>query len=523
MTFRAAGATDVGAQRLVNEDRFHLDAERGIFIVVDGVGGQAAGGRAADAALEVLRARLTTGNGSPAGRLRDAITSANNEIHRQAASRAEWDGMACVLTAVVIEGNRAVVGHVGDTRLYKLRDGSIQKITHDHSPVGEREDAGEISELEAMQHPRRNEVYRDVGSDPHEAGDGDFIDVGDTTFEPDAALLLCSDGLTDLVPSATIQRVARESAGKPDAVARQLIKAANDAGGKDNITVVYVEGERFAEAANGQRRRAGAGLLWAIAALLVVAALGLVWRSAGYPVPDAVAKALRLQPATANVIVVKAGGSISDAITTAAAGATVLVEPGEYRERLTLKSDIRVMSLVSRAATLRLPPNATDTDAAILAADITNTEVAGFRIVGDAATPLGTGVLARSSGVRLVDLEIIGAARAAVDLGPGEGTMLLASDIHDNPGAGLALRSKAAPRIAHNAFSSNGSSESAPGVFLFEPDIQPVFHANVFRGVDPMVFTFLDAAARGQLKLANAFPDVKPPVNGRGRGRGNSR
>ncbi len=91
--------------------------------------------------------------------------------------RPEWHGMACVLTVAVVEDGRAIVGHVGDTRLYKLRNGRIEKATRDHSPVGEREDAHELSEVEAMRHPRRNEVYRDVGSEPHDALDPDFIDL----------------------------------------------------------------------------------------------------------------------------------------------------------------------------------------------------------------------------------------------------------------------------------------------------------------------------------------------------------
>src|SRR5437764_15398022 len=98
--------------------------------------------------------------------------------------------MACVLTVAVLDDGDVVVGHVGDTRLYKFRNGSLQKITRDHSPVGEREDARELSELEAMRHPRRNEVFRDVGSEPHHADDPDFIDVERMPFEPDAALLL---------------------------------------------------------------------------------------------------------------------------------------------------------------------------------------------------------------------------------------------------------------------------------------------------------------------------------------------
>ncbi len=164
--FRAAGATDPGLMRDANEDRFHVDVARGIFMVIDGVGGQAAGGEAAALALSMLRARLERETGPVDQRVREAIAVANNEIHRAAASRADWNGMACVLTVAVLEGRR------GDGRargrhaaLQDPRTAASTKITRDHSPVGEREDAGELSESEAMRHPRRNEVYRDVGSE----------------------------------------------------------------------------------------------------------------------------------------------------------------------------------------------------------------------------------------------------------------------------------------------------------------------------------------------------------------------
>ena len=102
---------------------------------------------------------------------------ANNEILRAARANPEWEGMACVLTLAVLENGSAVVGHVGDSRLYQIRRGEIRKITHDHSPVGEREDSGEIAEAEAMRHPRRNEVFRDVGSEEHAPDDPDFIEI----------------------------------------------------------------------------------------------------------------------------------------------------------------------------------------------------------------------------------------------------------------------------------------------------------------------------------------------------------
>src|SRR4051812_10807867 len=245
-SLKAAGATDPGLLRELNEDRYHYDPARGLFLVIDGVGGHAAGEKAAETALTLVRARLERETGTVEDRVREAIGLANDEIYRLASLHAEWKGMACVLTIAVVTNGDVVVGHVGDTRLYKLRGGRIEKLTRDHSPVGEREDAGDLSEREAMQHPRRNEVYRDVGSERHEPDDTGFIDVRRFPFEADAALLLCSDGLTDLVPSAEIAETVRAFAGHPHEVVLGLIDKANAAGGKDNVTVVYVEGPRFA-------------------------------------------------------------------------------------------------------------------------------------------------------------------------------------------------------------------------------------------------------------------------------------
>src|SRR5215213_2843819 len=243
---KAAADSHPGLQRANNEDRFHFDPARGLFVVIDGVGGQAAGEKAAETALAMVRARLERETGTTEDRVREAIGLANNEIHRLASIHPEWKGMACVLTVAVVSNGDIVVGHVGDTRLYKLLGGRIEKLTRDHSPVGEREDAGELTEREAMQHPRRNEVYRDVGSERHEPHDPRFIDVFRQPFELDAALLLCSDGLTDAVTSAAISDIVTDFAGHPFEIVRALIDAANAAGGKDNVTVVYAEGPRFA-------------------------------------------------------------------------------------------------------------------------------------------------------------------------------------------------------------------------------------------------------------------------------------
>ena len=540
-TLTAAGSTDPGLQREVNEDRFHLDVARGLFVLVDGIGGQAAGGKAADVALTMLRTRLERETGPTADRVREAITIANNEIHRLASSRPEWMGMACVLTVAVVGDEVATIGHVGDTRLYKLRGDGIEKVTRDHSPVGEREDSNEISEIEAMRHRRRNEVYRDVGSAPHEQTDPYFIDLHEIRFEPDAALLLCSDGLTDLVESGTINQIVTELAGRPHDVVNALIEAANDAGGKDNVTVVYVEGELFAAtrarsrvvSAAARERSSGFGsprrpaavdvhgfgaaprerrttsqrvvqiALVALLAIVIAAAVVRWVPSWQVPVPSVI----ELPTSTSGVVVVRPTESIADALARAQPGSQVIVEPGEYRERLVLVDGVRVISRVPRGATIRLPGAASEADPAVVAADVSNAEFAGFRIIGDAATPLGTGVLVKGAHVSIVDVEITGALRVAIDLNQMAGGGVTGSDIHDNPGPALAIRSGASPRIAHNVFARNGLSERARASLIIEDGAEPSIVGNVFQGVSPKVFVSLGDGARLSVMRENWFPD----------------
>lgn len=515
IALRAAGDSHPGLQRPINEDRFHYDPVRGLFIVVDGVGGQAAGEKAAETALAMLRTRLERETGEIEDRVREAIAIANNEIHRLASLRAEWQGMACVLTIAVVANGGLVVGHVGDTRLYKLRGGRIDKVTRDHSPVGEREDAGELSEADAMQHPRRNEVYRDVGSEHHEASDPQFIDILHVPFEPDAALLLCSDGLTDLVPSAAIQAIVSDYAGHPYEIVRALIDAANDAGGKDNVTVVYAEGPRFTqgeetrdlrarrlaatpapperiaapeavapavEIAALPERRSSRWMLWAlVVALVTVSALAVYFQRDRFLVREDVPG-----PGTAATrIGVRPGESIAAALALAASGTEVVVDPGEYREQLRLKDGVHVVSRVPRGASIRLPAGASEADAAVVAFDVTGAALSGFRIIGDAATPLGTGVIVRNSDLALSDVEITGARIAAVEYAGGSSGSLVAGFLHDNLGAAVVVRAGASPRIAHNQFARNATSERAPGTLLVEADARPVLTANTFQGVRP--------------------------------------
>ncbi len=242
---KAAMATDTGLQRANNEDRVFADAARGIFLVVDGVGGHAAGEKAAELAIEIIPRELESLTGPPERRVRQAITAANNEICQLAEANEEWRGMACVLTLAIAQGDTITVGHVGDSRLYLVWNGAVRKLTSDHSWVGEQEDQGEISELEAMEHPRRNEVFRDVGSRPHEPEDENFVETKSLPFHPEAALLLCSDGLSDVLTSAEISAIVEQYEDDPDQIAQMLVDAANGAGGKDNISVIFIAGPEF--------------------------------------------------------------------------------------------------------------------------------------------------------------------------------------------------------------------------------------------------------------------------------------
>jgi serine/threonine protein phosphatase PrpC len=512
-TLRGAGLSDVGRQREVNEDRLHIDLARGIVLVVDGVGGQAAGGRAADIAVRVLRERLERQTGSPADRVREAITTANNEIFHAAQQRPEWRGMACVLTVAVIEAGRLIIGHVGDTRLYLIHAGQVRKLTPDHSPVGEREDARELSELEAMRHPRRNEVFRDVGSTVHHLADRDFIFLGEAPFPADAAILLCSDGLTDLVPIDAVRQTIETRKGRPDDIVAALVRAANDAGGRDNVTALYVEGDQFAgtpsarvgEAGTGRPVRSHGRWTWFVGVTLLVLLAGggwWAWRE-GWTGRTLVTDAL-VRP-SAGAIVVRQGESIADAIARAEPGFSIVVEPGEYHERLTLKDNVRLTSRVPRGATIRLPAGSSAEAAAVVAAGVIGAELSGFRIVGDDSTPLGVGVMTRDSGLRLFDMEISGASTAAVAFGAGDDTMLVGSDIHDNPGAALVAGPGATPRIAHNTFVGNGASAGITSPFVFESGARPVFERNVFDGVGPTAFATLDDEARTILSSQNVF------------------
>ena len=177
--------------------------------------------------------------------LRDAYVLANKRIYEAKQKNSQYNNMACVATTALIfpDSNELVYAHVGDTRMYLLRDGSLVKVTKDQSFVGFLEDSNRLSEAEAMAHPKRNEINKALGFDPQIERLDDYIETGSSPFLPGDTLLLCSDGLTDLVNKAEMTAILLAATTLPQK-AQALIVAANKAGGKDNITVVLVVNDK---------------------------------------------------------------------------------------------------------------------------------------------------------------------------------------------------------------------------------------------------------------------------------------
>jgi PPM family protein phosphatase len=461
---RAAGATDAGRVRTSNEDRLHVDAERGIFVVVDGVGGHAAGEVAATIARDVIVERLERTTGSPAERLREAIALANNEILRRAEAMPQRAGMTCVVTAAVLEDGHLTVGHVGDTRLYTLTRDGIRKRTHDHSPIGEREDAKEISEAEAMRHPRRNEVFRDIGGRLHDPDDDEFIELVEMPFTTGDALVVCSDGLTDMLTAFTVERTVRQHAGDPIAVAQALVDAANEAGGHDNVTVVYAEGERFASLAasraarrGGLRRLANSRMLWLTAGLLAGFALAfaLVYRlGLDTTLPVAEGRNLVVGGTAADSY-----ATIADAVAAARPRDVVLVEPGEYPEAVVLPAGVSLVARVPGSATLVSPPGR-EGWVGITANSPNGNHVSGIRIVGTGAAPMAVGMRLTGHDVVVDDVTVEGAVDVGLDVAQDGVIQVRGSRFTNVRGVPIRLGASARPEVRQNVFAASGAAAS---------------------------------------------------------------
>ena len=247
----ARAKTHTGRLRRVNEDAHFAAAP--LFVIADGMGGAQAGEVASAQVIEVFQTGLPDGPGSVEERLAAMVVDANRRVHELAGSRRELEGMGTTTTAAYVGELEIAFAHVGDSRAYLLRDDKLERLTDDHTLVEELLRQGRITPDEAEHHPQRSVVTRSVG--PFGEVEVDHFSLRGRDGD---VLLLCSDGLTSMVPEARVAEILR-SATSLDRAASDLVTAANDAGGRDNITVILFALEELAGATADERTMAGAG------------------------------------------------------------------------------------------------------------------------------------------------------------------------------------------------------------------------------------------------------------------------
>lgn len=225
----SAGVTDVGRQRHTNEDAYFSSGR--VFAVADGMGGAKAGEVASRIAVEAFEEERDAGR-PPEAQLAEVAQAANRRIYELAQRDESRRGMGTTLTAAMVSGREVSIGHVGDSRAYRLRDGTLEQLTRDHSLVAELERRGELSPEDAEQHPQRSIITRALGPEPEVEVDT-YTDHG----RDGDVYLLCSDGLTAMVSEDEVAGIVRTARSLEEA-GDELVRAANQSGGKDNITVV---------------------------------------------------------------------------------------------------------------------------------------------------------------------------------------------------------------------------------------------------------------------------------------------
>lgn len=248
MRLEAYARTDTGPVRENNEDNFLVDEDAGLFVVADGMGGHAAGEVASKVAVDTVR-ELLQGNPDPEEtrldrnvqdpadelreRLRYAMNQASARIRNKAQANPQYAGMGTTLCVLLIEADQAHLAHVGDSRVYLIRDGQITRLTRDHTVVQQEIDAGRLTPAMARQVPHRNYLTQSVGyHGPVEP------DTSTRPLEPGDLFLLCSDGLTDPLDDPAIVAICQRT--DPADLAETLVQEALQAGGEDNVTVVVV-------------------------------------------------------------------------------------------------------------------------------------------------------------------------------------------------------------------------------------------------------------------------------------------
>ncbi|MFN8233659.1 MAG: Stp1/IreP family PP2C-type Ser/Thr phosphatase [Actinomycetota bacterium] len=229
MRFDVGVISDIGQVRERNEDSFLVAPP--LYAVADGMGGHRGGEVASGLALETVEALANAGEGA----LTDQVREANRAVFERSMTDRAVSGMGTTLTALTVDDDAAHVAHVGDSRAYLLRAGALRQLTEDHTLVNRMVKAGEISPEEAEVHPHRNVVTRALGTEPDVQ-----VDRQDVPLLDGERLLLCSDGLTNMVTTEQIRAILEANPSPQDAATR-LVRAANRAGGIDNITVIVVD------------------------------------------------------------------------------------------------------------------------------------------------------------------------------------------------------------------------------------------------------------------------------------------
>jgi len=234
-----AGRSDVGIIRSGNEDNYIMVPDRGLFVVADGMGGHAAGEVASEMAVKAIARELGSlanlGEEELAERMRAAIRAANGAIFQRTLTELDKRGMGTTVTALALHGARFLIGQVGDSRAYLLRDGRLIQLTKDHSYVQEQVDAGYLTPDQARSHPYSNVITRCVGANSEVLPD---IYVG--AVKPRDLFLLASDGLTGMVDDPTLATLLATDE-TPEAKVEALIADANRHGGLDNITAILIQ------------------------------------------------------------------------------------------------------------------------------------------------------------------------------------------------------------------------------------------------------------------------------------------
>lgn len=229
---RSAALTDTGRKRRRNEDVYFVQPP--LFAIADGMGGAQAGELAARLAAEALQE--DGGGGTAEERVTSLVQEANRRVYERSSEDESASGMGTTMTVALVDGGEVVLGHVGDSRAYRIRGGTLEQLTEDHTLVQELLKDGRLTAEEARRHPQKSVITRVLGTDPVVDVDMFRVDA-----RPGDVFLLCSDGLTATVGDSAILEIVERNRADLDGAARALVDAANAGGGEDNITVICFE------------------------------------------------------------------------------------------------------------------------------------------------------------------------------------------------------------------------------------------------------------------------------------------